>query len=98
MNTPPVMPLKLEESYYEKGFFNVKVEYDQYVRQDNGYIALALRGNPNPVRGRVDRKANQNGTARVYGNKPLRDWFREQYSPLDTVSVHFDTPYQLTLR
>ena len=91
----PVFYLKLEKTYYSKGFFNVLREFDHLVG-NAGTVTLALRGNGD-VEGTVNRTWNRNGTARIMGGKVLRDWFQRNYSMLDTVSVRFDGPRRLVL-
>ena len=60
----PTFPLKLEKTYYAQGFFNVKVDYDRYVGRE-GDVELVLGAST--ITARIDRTANQNGTARVMG-------------------------------
>ena len=90
------MDLKLWKTYYDKGFFNIRVEYGKYVRSDDGKITLAL-GEETTIQGRVDHRANRNETARVHGGAALRDWFQANYRESDVVPVRFDSPSQLTL-
>ena len=63
--------LRLEETYYRNGFFNVTVEYDRYAGPA-GPVELVLRDAP-AIAGRVDRNAQQNRTARIHGGAGLRD-------------------------
>jgi hypothetical protein len=73
----PVFPLKLHKTYLEQGFFNITVAFDKYVRQTEGPInlVLSLDGREQSVAGKVNRSANQNGTARIMGGKNLRELF-----------------------
>ena len=90
------MHLKLWKTYYDRGFFNVTVDYDKSVRSDNGEITLVL-GRLTTISGRVDRGANLNGTARVHGGAALRNWFQANYRQGSVVPVKFGSPYHLTL-
>ena len=93
----PVFPLKLEQSYYEKGFFNVPVHYDDFVRKDDGPVLLLLRDG-RQIEGYVNRSsANNNRTTRVMGRFALRDWFKENYSQGDTIPITFESPQRLRL-
>ncbi len=92
----PVMHLKLGKAFYSQGFFNVTVRFNEYVRKDQGEITLVLDEETTIV-GRVDRHANRNGTPRIIGRTPLRDWFQRHYQQGDVVPVRFDSPYQVTL-
>lgn len=74
----PVFQLTLERSYYADGFFNVPVAFDCYVGEC-GSVELVL-GRGEPVRGRIDRGANRNGTARVFGGARLRTWFQRHHA------------------
>ena len=91
----PVFVLRLEATYYKTGFFNVTVEYDAYVGPA-GPVQLVL-GDALAVTGRIDRKANQNGTARILGGAALRDWFQEGYAQGDAVAVRFSSLQVLKL-
>jgi hypothetical protein len=90
-----VFPRSLEKTYHEKGFFNVQRQWDHLVA-DGGEVTLILRGGRR-IMARVDRNANNNKTARIYGGAALRDWFQENYNVGDIVSIRFDTPRQLSL-
>ncbi len=59
---PPVYLLTLGKTYYDKGFFNLGVEVDRYVRRDSGPITLALGHKSHIIEGHVNREANPNGT------------------------------------
>ena len=85
-----------ERSYWENGFFNVKVQFDSQVRNSNGPVTLILGDNGRRVPGRVNRDANNNGTARVYGNAPLRDWF-QQFPKRSVVMVNFGSASEIRL-
>lgn len=85
----PVFPLKLEKTYFAKGFFNVRVGYDKYVRHDSGPVTLILGDGRHSVQGEVNRTANQNGTARIFGGDALRDWFQANFGLYDIVNVEF---------
>ncbi|HEV2444329.1 MAG TPA: hypothetical protein VGS58_00345 [Candidatus Sulfopaludibacter sp.] len=82
----PVFKLNLEKSYYEKGFFNVTVDFDRYVG-GTGPIELILGKSGRKVMGKIDRSANRNGTPRIMGGAPLRDWFQANYALGDAVDV-----------
>ncbi len=89
--------LVLHETYYQNGFFNVAVAFDQFVRSENGPIRIYLGNTDDYVDGRVDRTANQNGTARIFGGRELRDWFQGNFKVKDTVLVKFLSPEVILL-
>ena len=92
----PVFRLNLERTYYNKGFFNVPVRYDDFVRADDGTVVIVL-GEGREVQGRVSRSANMNKTARVYGGAALRNWFQQNYAQGASVPVIFESPQRLRL-
>ena len=85
-----VFQLKLWKSYYDKGFFNVPVEFDD-LAADDGPLTLVLP-NGEEIATAITRRANRNGTARVNPKSRLGQWFRENYPLNGTVSVRFDAP------
>ena len=90
-----IFALKLGQTYYSKGFFNVPRTFDHLVGGE-GSVTLVLRGN-RPIEGTINRTANLNGTARIMGGADLRDWFRRTYSEGETVEVRFESPRRLIL-
>ena len=82
-----VFRLTLQRTYFQHGFFNVRVEYDHYVRKSDGPILLRLGRQGNEIEGTINRRANTNGTARIYGGPPLKEWFQANFEPMDTVAV-----------
>lgn len=89
-------PLKLHKTYYEQGFFNVTVDFDGYVRDEEGPIPLLL-GAGVVIEGRIDRHANQNATARIHGGALLRDWFQQNFACGDVVNVDLSSTEQIRL-
>src|SRR5688572_4508197 len=87
----------LERTYFTKGFFNVKVDHDRFIRRTEGHIAIQLGVGGKVLAGKVDRKANLNGTARIYGRSALRDWFQANFSERDIVNVEIVGPEHIVL-
>lgn len=94
-----VYHLQVGQTYYDEGFFNVTKQFDQFVRADPGPIELILRSSLGEQRlqARVERGAQANGTARVHGNVPLREWFRGQVRLGGVVDVEFLSTSQMRL-
>ena len=95
----PYCEVKLGDSYYNKGFFNVGVSASHYMpKEDKCEITfhLPLYGTLN---GRMDRAANKQSTnaPRVFGGVRLRDWFHRHFELNDVVRVYFDTPTDLRI-
>jgi hypothetical protein len=88
----PTYELTLHKTYYDKGFFNLGVSVDKFIRPTSGPIRIALGKSKRMLDGHVNRDANQNGTARIFGGTELRDWFYDNYSLKDEVIVHMVSP------
>ncbi len=95
MSGNPIFYLRLEKTYYGRGFFNVIREFAHLVG-DEGPVTLVL-SDGSQIAGRIDRSANQNRTPRIMGRAALRNWFQGNYSPGDRVPIRFDTPRRLVL-
>lgn len=95
MSGNPVFYLRLEKTYYCRGFFNVIRAFAHHVG-DEGPVTLVLSGS-GQIAGQINRTANQNGTPRIMGNAALRNWFQSNYSRGDRVPVRFDSPRRLIL-
>ncbi len=85
--TYPSYNLTLHKTYYEKGFFNLGVDVDRYIRKTNGPITLFLGPSRQTLLGTVNRDANQNGTPRVMAGVELRNWFFKHYNLGDNVKI-----------
>lgn len=94
----PIFRLTLQPTYYNQGFFNVVVDYDRYVRKQDGPIRLRLGHEGTEIEGKINRKVNNNGTARFMGGAPLRDWFQKNFEPMDVVPVDLGSQNVITLR
>ena len=88
MSKNTVFPLRLEKTYYNRGFFNITRDFNDLVRSDDGPITLQLGGGGS-IKGYVNRRANSNSTARVMGGARLREWFQQNYTMGDTVPITF---------
>ncbi|WP_420125913.1 hypothetical protein [Longimicrobium sp.] len=83
----PTFPLTLRQTYFNEGFFYVIVDYDRYVRKAEGAVRLRLGRRGVEIEAKLDRRANMNGTARIRGGAPLRNWFHSNFEPMDIVAV-----------
>lgn len=92
----PQYTLTLHKTYYEKGFFNLGIAVDKYVRPQSGAIAIMLDGR-RELNARVDREANLNGTPRIHGGQELRDWFFKHYKLRDKIIVTILSPTVIRL-
>ena len=94
----PIYRLTLHKTYYNKGFFNVGVEAERFVRSDNGPVQVVLGDDARSLEGRVDRTANQNGTPRIHVGSALRNWFFENCHLDDEVCIVFESPDVLRIK
>ena len=90
--------LTLHETYYKMGFFNITVDYDKYIGEDQSSIELHLENTGSIIQGHINRTANNNGTARIMGGKDLKNWFHENCAVLDKVDIEILTPTALNIR
>ena len=95
--TVPVYTLTLHKTYYAKGFFNLGVDVERYVRKDSGTAVLFLGNSKTRIEASVDRNANQNGTPRILGGAELRNWLQRNCKLGDRVNIHILKPAELWL-
>ena len=84
--------LRLGETYWSKGYFNVSVDFERHLTTTNGPIRIFLGDEAWPLVGRISRAANSNGTPRIFGNKPLADFFQKNFKrggfvPIEIISL-----------
>ncbi|HYT73509.1 MAG TPA: hypothetical protein VEL79_02065 [Vicinamibacterales bacterium] len=84
--------LRLRDTYWSNGFFNVSVDFQRYITMTDGPIQIFLGDIDTPVVGRISRSANRNATPRIFGNKPLAEFFQKNFKkgssvPVEIISV-----------
>jgi hypothetical protein len=84
--------LRLGDTYWSKGYFNVSVDFERYLTMTEGPIDIFLGDAAKPLVGRLSRSANSNATPRIYGNKPLVDFFQRNFKRGGFVSVEIVSP------
>ncbi|MDR0234467.1 MAG: hypothetical protein LBI31_06695 [Zoogloeaceae bacterium] len=84
--------LTLHPTYYNRGFFNLGVDVESFVRKDSGPAVLFLADSKTWLDVKVSREANRNGTPRVYGGSKLRDWFQSACKHGECLSVRILSP------
>lgn len=92
-----IFPLRLQETYFKRGFFNVTVEFANYVRATEGPVKLKLGQHGIEIEASVDRHANTNGTPRIMGGPRLRDWFQRHFDSMQVVCVDLTSQEMLVL-
>lgn len=79
--------VRLENTYWDKGFFNVPVDYERFLTNAEGPLVIFLADNAESIAGRISRTANNNATPRIYGNKPLVEFFHANFKRGEHISV-----------
>jgi hypothetical protein len=89
--------VKMGATYFEKGFFNIGVDGGGSLGEDGETIELYLGNMATPALGTINRRANLNGTPRIFGGKRLRQWVQETMKQDDTMTVEVLTPTAIRL-
>ncbi|RQQ52258.1 GIY-YIG nuclease family protein [Burkholderia stagnalis] len=93
----PSFQFVLQPTYYKNGFFNVSVENQHLFGPQGAGIDIYCGSEKALVQGRFDRTTNSNGTPRIYGYVPLRDWFQANFEPMQPVTVRVVGPSSIEL-
>lgn len=94
----PTYRLILGNTYYTKGFFNLGVDIERHLTYDEGPMKIFVGDEKQQISGRITRKANQNGTPRIYGGAELRDWFQTNCRKGQLVNVVILAPKQIWIK
>lgn len=103
----PKGPLGIESSsfkvtlfptYYNQGFFNVRRIYSDRLGEDQGIIKIQLGQDRSLcIDGLIDRRANQNGSPRILGRKPLKEWIKSNFNQGDVLVIEILSPNSIKL-
>lgn len=95
LEAAPHFILTLQDTYHRRGFFNVPVNCDNYFGRDEQSITIYCGREKLQVIGMINRTANTNGTPRIMGAVPLREWFQKRrvmtplrISIVDPTTIH----------
>ena len=91
-------PLTLEAAYYKQGFFNARVEFDRHIHADEVAVEIRVPDAGRVVKGKINRTAQNNGTARLMGGAELQDRFTSTFEEGETIELHIISPTVLELR
>jgi hypothetical protein len=95
---PKITDVKLQQTYYKKGFFNIKIEDTDYIGADRSKIEIYLgKKSEKTIQGYINRTANKNKTPRIIGGKDLRDWIIENFKINDIMKIDIVTTYSIRL-
>lgn len=97
LDAAPHFRLTLQETYHRTGFFNVPINVEKYFGKDSESITIYCGREKLAVIGKINRTANNNGTPRIMGQVPLREWFQKRramsqlkVSILDPTTIHIN--------
>lgn len=97
VDASPNFVLTLQDTYHRRGFFNVPVNVDKYFGRDEQSITIYCGREKLQVIGKINRTANTNGTPRIMGAVPLREWFQKRkamcclkISIVDPTTIHIN--------
>ena len=95
---PIIYKRSIKATYFNHGFFNVEMDYDRYVRLEEGPIDLVLlKDRGRCIKGRLDRKSNNNGAARIHGGNELLKYFQMHYKVGDDVDMDLTSEKQIVI-
>jgi len=72
-----VFHVDIGSTYYRQGFFNVPIAFSHHLDADGRAITIEATNLARPIAGRINRSVNSNGTPRIMGGAPLRDWLQD---------------------
>jgi hypothetical protein len=95
---PHTFIFTVQNTYYNTGFFNVSVHESMlFHKVHNTKIKIFLPNQIEPIIGHINRTANNNGTPRIMGGKPLRQWFQKTPEAMYKVEVEVRDPKEIHL-
>lgn len=94
----PTYKLRLGNTYYSKGFFNLGVDIERFLTYDEGSIRILIGEEKRIITGRITRKANQNGTPRIFGGAELKNWFQANYRKGQQIDVVVLAPDEIWIK
>jgi hypothetical protein len=85
-------PLVLQRTYFERGFFNVRVGPADLFGNDGQKIEIFCGNAEQPIVGYINRTANINKTPRIMGGPDLRDWFQREMCEMQEATITMLSP------
>lgn len=79
--------LQLGIAYYNQGFFNVPVKYQEFFGSDGEEIEIYLGDIESPIVGYINRTANRNATPRIMGGKEMKHWIMGGFKQGDHLKI-----------
>jgi hypothetical protein len=90
--------VKLGKTYFTMGFINTGKAASDAIGADGGPMLIRLGSMQHPgVPSKIDRRANLNGTPRIYGGARVAHWFHEHFKVGSVVEAQVVTPNEILL-
>lgn len=81
------MTLKLGKTYFDKGFFNLKIDIsEKYIKKNNGICSFNIN---DEIFKCEYKQANRNGQIRIFGKEKLKIFFKDNYKINDIIEIKF---------
>lgn len=88
----------LSPTYYNQGFFNVRRKHSDRFGNDQDLIKIQLgHDSGRCINGIIDRRANNNGSPRILGRKPLKEWITSNFNQGDIMIVDIQSPIAIKI-
>lgn len=87
----------LQPTYLRSGFFNMGIASTNAIGADGEQIEIYCGDAEQPILGIINRRANLNGTPRIMGGTGLRDWFAQNMSVKQELSIAVLSPTAIRL-
>jgi hypothetical protein len=89
--------IKLGQTYYRQGFFNIPVSHSMKFAEDNAVIEMILEPNAEQIYGYINRRANLNGTPRIMGGVSLKEWIQKSFNQEEIMIVEILSPISIRI-
>jgi hypothetical protein len=79
--------IKLGQTYFNQGFFNVPVSHSHLFAEDSAVIELILGQTEEQIYGYINRRANKNNCPRIMGGISLKQWIQQLFKQDEIMMV-----------
>ncbi|WP_199911620.1 GIY-YIG nuclease family protein [Dongshaea marina] len=90
--------IQLGDTYYNKGFFNIPVAYQEQFGADGEEIEIYLGYSKTRVKGYINRTANTNETPRIMGGKEMTSWLNNHFEQGDVIYIAIKSSHAILIR
>lgn len=90
--------IELGDTYYHQGIINPGSKIARRIGAHGETMLLRLGAtDQDGIQTTINRRANPNGNPRLYGRRPVADWFQEHFKLGDTVTAAVIGPHEIVL-